>query len=141
MAKYDFGNIADVKIESKSKNFEVNLDSNRMRGQITENMFISGAFVDKGARKYVPYATGATLRSMKIKRGSSGVELSSYNYKLKSGGTRYNLKGAPKKTYKTKSGRIVRAGENSDKYKWYDRFAKENEKELVDLMMKGVIQQ
>lgn len=134
-----FGNLENVTIESKSKNFDVNLNGNRMRNQISENMFIAASFVDRGSEKYVPIATGATLRSMKIKRGGSGIELSSYNYKLKGGGSRYHLKGSPKKTYKTRSGKVIPAGSNSDRYEWYDRFVNAHDKEVRDLVMKGVI--
>ncbi len=122
----------------KSKNFDTNLDSARMQKQAKKNVYKITSLTQAEAEKLMPIATRATITSSKLEKKGDSIILSSLNWQnvAGTGMDRYNYKKSNGQ-YKIK-GKLVPAGKNAGKYRWYHRGA-DNVKDKMGKATEGVI--
>lgn len=108
--------MADVVKVVKSPNFDTNLDVGRQTNDIRSGLRDLAYDTFNEAKAFVPYATGATYRSMLIAGFTDSYTLSSINWQ----GTRYD-RTQPNKTYRAGNGAVIPAGYNSGKFHWFDK--------------------
>lgn len=125
----------------KSKNFDKYLNGKRLTDNGKKALFKNVSTVNTIARRdFVPVATGATQRSMRMQVQDAGksIELSSNNYANTggSGKSRYDYTKA-NGAYKIR-GKEIPAGKNAGRYQWYDKAYKKQETQFI-ADMKGAI--
>lgn len=121
--------IVAIKQVYKSKDFDKYLDGKRLTANGKRALFkVASRDNTLARREYVPVATGATQRSMRMNtlRGGADIELSSLNYGDVGGSglSRYEYTKS-NSSYKIR-GKKIPAGKNAGKYQWYDKAHADN---------------